>query len=253
MEFVDAWILRCAEAHVLNWTNGLHHQDPSLNNLTYWPREDNICAALNDWDLTIDSDARTPQTRTGLVKTGTGPYTATDLLTPAAMRGEVQHLYRHDLEAFFYILIWVICCYDEGRRLDPLPKVFTTWTHGTRTACAHGITSACADSKNTFLAKGWLELTPIASWGKLAYYIADELRPYFYNFYRATSERESRWASEKAAAMFEGNEPPILDRELDEPRKVWEEFCTIAKKAIGRTVSAQRHQLPPKLGSLNDG
>ncbi|KAI5895557.1 uncharacterized protein SCHCODRAFT_02619756 [Schizophyllum commune H4-8] len=37
-------------------------------------------------------------------------------------RHGVERLYRHDLEAFIWILIWVACCVEGGKPLEPLPE-----------------------------------------------------------------------------------------------------------------------------------
>ncbi|KAL1739238.1 hypothetical protein HDZ31DRAFT_77738, partial [Schizophyllum fasciatum] len=103
MEFIDTWF-QCAEVHFLNWRNGIHHQDPSLNNLMCRERGHQKFGVLNDWDLAIDVSK--PQTHTGFEVTGTVPFMAIDLLSEEALSGQVKHLYRHDLEAMFYILVW---------------------------------------------------------------------------------------------------------------------------------------------------
>lgn len=67
-----------------------------------------------DWDLASPIDEATDSL---LARTGTGPFMAMDLLSPTYLLG---HLYRHDLESMFYILIWAMAHYelgpDHGRR-----------------------------------------------------------------------------------------------------------------------------------------
>ena len=42
---------------------------------------------------------------------------ALGLLTQKGQRGEVQHLYRHDLELFMWVLVWVALRYKDGQLL----------------------------------------------------------------------------------------------------------------------------------------
>ncbi|KAH9478756.1 hypothetical protein JR316_0009216 [Psilocybe cubensis] len=89
---------------------------------------------LNDFDITIildpDGKPTTPSTGDHHI-TGTLPFMASDLLMTLEDRATFQliypttpmyHFYRHDLESFFYILVWAATCYDlkTGHRL-PLP------------------------------------------------------------------------------------------------------------------------------------
>ncbi|TRM57761.1 hypothetical protein BD626DRAFT_464553 [Schizophyllum amplum] len=87
--------------------------------------DESIEAVLNDWDLGID--ARELQTHLGFEVTGTIPFMAIDLLSPEAMRGEVRHLYRHNLEAMIWVFVWIMCCYNAGRS-RPVPEEVAEWT-----------------------------------------------------------------------------------------------------------------------------
>ncbi|KAJ6578638.1 hypothetical protein DFH09DRAFT_1361050 [Mycena vulgaris] len=44
---------------------------------------------------------------------GTQPYMAIDLLGP----DPPPHLYRHDLESLFYVILWVVTSYHDGKRV----------------------------------------------------------------------------------------------------------------------------------------
>ncbi|TRM55806.1 hypothetical protein BD626DRAFT_278334 [Schizophyllum amplum] len=116
---------------------------------------------LNDWDLaetdvrrdvklsppplnsrpppgTLESlDASTPPTRSALVHFTRPlhiiPFADIDLLN-AVRCGEVRHhLYRHDLEAFIWIFVWVGYCYDGEKKLDDtgMNPSLKTWSTGT--------------------------------------------------------------------------------------------------------------------------
>ena len=65
---------------------------------------------LIDWDLAIDVDSKAgaEHAPSALYHTGTGTFMALQLLKFS------PHLYRHDLESFFYILIWCACGFLLG-------------------------------------------------------------------------------------------------------------------------------------------
>ncbi|KAH9478736.1 hypothetical protein JR316_0009196 [Psilocybe cubensis] len=82
--------------------------------------------------LGSDGKPTTPSTGDHHI-TGTLPFMAGDLLKTPEDRATFQltyptiptyHLYRHDLESFFYILVWAATCYDlkTGRRLSLPPN-----------------------------------------------------------------------------------------------------------------------------------
>jgi len=52
---------------------------------------------------------------------------AIDLLTKEGQRGEVKHLYRHDLESFIWVLIWVPLRYKDGQLLPRKSRPFDEW------------------------------------------------------------------------------------------------------------------------------
>ncbi|OJT07299.1 hypothetical protein TRAPUB_1835 [Trametes pubescens] len=121
--------------HYLIWSkHKIHHKVPSLNNVMY-RRDHNgtILGVLNDRDPAVD--ASEPQTHNGFEATGTMPFMAVDLLCEEACRGEVRHLYRHDLEAFLWIFVWVLCCYNNANEVSPLPDTYRLWNSGDTVAC----------------------------------------------------------------------------------------------------------------------
>lgn len=99
------------------------HRDISENNLL-WTNDTRVIGVLNDWDLATPVDAVGNSTNH---RTGTGPFMAYDLLgaEPPA------HLYRHDLESLFYVLIWAAVHYNldsdvpYSRVVDPALKQWT--------------------------------------------------------------------------------------------------------------------------------
>ncbi|EJF56517.1 hypothetical protein DICSQDRAFT_20369, partial [Dichomitus squalens LYAD-421 SS1] len=90
--------------HYHAWVDGeIRHRDPSLDNLMY--RKDDIGkihGVLNDWDLATNEESR----HDGSERMGTLPFMAQELLDSIHWKLPIEHLYRHDLEAFYSILIW---------------------------------------------------------------------------------------------------------------------------------------------------
>ncbi|KAH9478734.1 hypothetical protein JR316_0009194 [Psilocybe cubensis] len=97
--------------------------------------EPRVRGVLNDFDMAVvlgpDGKPTTPSTGDHHI-TGTLPFMAGDLLMTPEDRAKFQlkyptiptyHLYRHDLESFFYILVWAATRYDlkKGCRLRLLP------------------------------------------------------------------------------------------------------------------------------------
>jgi len=80
----------------------------------YEDDEGKLIGVLNDYDLSSLANALGPQ---GNERTGTVPFMALDLLTERGQRGQVEHLYRHDLESFVWVLPWVVLRYRDGKLL----------------------------------------------------------------------------------------------------------------------------------------
>ncbi|KAI4294383.1 hypothetical protein K525DRAFT_274378 [Schizophyllum commune Loenen D] len=245
--FIDAWF-QCAEAHYLAWTHGIHHQDPSLDNLMYRGRRDGkICPVFNDWDLAIDASA--PQTHTGLQRTGTMQFMASARLESGAWDGHLPHIYRHDLEAFLYILAWVLCCYKDGQRLHPLPPLFQTWTKGD--------TNECYNSKYRFIHdERWPQNSlPTDSWSSAMVAFADIIRLFFTVMLRKLAGSPESWMQSRldnimARAGGRALPPP---KEDDKPTEIWEDFCGAVKEGLlilSDRMNLKKEDLPPRLASF---
>ncbi|KAL4242538.1 hypothetical protein ABKN59_011747 [Abortiporus biennis] len=70
-------------------------------------------------DETNSSERWPPQTY--IFRTGTAPFMAVDLLYPTP---PTMHLYRHDLESFFYVLVWFVAAFNPAKRVI---GDITTW------------------------------------------------------------------------------------------------------------------------------
>ncbi|THU81955.1 hypothetical protein K435DRAFT_872799, partial [Dendrothele bispora CBS 962.96] len=96
------------------------HRDISMNNIMVRKVDGKIFGVLNDLDLA--SRVTQEMSATSKHRTGTRPFMAYELLDP---KKSVPHLYRHDLESLFYVMLFLCCRYSlDGKPVpssDPLP------------------------------------------------------------------------------------------------------------------------------------
>ena len=89
------------------------HRDISIDNLMLRKQGDKIYAVLNDFDLAVSADVKSMSSKH---RTGTKPFMAIDLIHP----DPAVHMYRHDLESIFYVLVWITSRFDNGQEIaDP--------------------------------------------------------------------------------------------------------------------------------------
>ncbi|PBK66026.1 hypothetical protein ARMSODRAFT_366773 [Armillaria solidipes] len=93
------------------------HRDISMANVMYRkrPKDDKVCGVLNDFDL---SSLLPLMEAASLHRTGTPPYTAHDLLG----HSDLSHLYRHDVEALYCVLL-ILCCRYEIVEIEKVPTL----------------------------------------------------------------------------------------------------------------------------------
>ncbi|KAG1796282.1 uncharacterized protein HD556DRAFT_292111 [Suillus plorans] len=137
-ELFDVWY-QCILCHVTLWKEGVYHRDVSPGNLMWYKKNGRLIGVLNDYDLSSLADDPGPR---GNERTGTVPFMALDLLTAKAQRGEVKHLYRHDLESFVWVFTWISMRYDNGELL-PGSRPVDAW------ATFDAVT--CGEKKQAFL------------------------------------------------------------------------------------------------------
>ncbi|KEP48643.1 hypothetical protein V565_119590, partial [Rhizoctonia solani 123E] len=106
-------IIRC---HFIIWNHGFCHQNISLANLMTRFKNGRYYGLLNDWDLASRTDIGYPhKDLAGMI-----PYVAVRLLTARSIYPEVKRLYYHELESFFWIMIWMFLAYqDKKLHLNP--------------------------------------------------------------------------------------------------------------------------------------
>ncbi len=92
-------------------------------------RNGRIRGVLNDFDLSSYRGATSGSSKQRTGTSGTRPFMAHELHDVDANGDPPVHLYRHDLESIFYIIILLTCAYalrtepgDEGSYLDTIPS-----------------------------------------------------------------------------------------------------------------------------------
>jgi hypothetical protein len=102
------------------------HRDLSINNLMCDKKPTGYIGILSDWDLaSLIDDENAVIASNAKHRTGTVPFMSIHLL-----KASPPHKYCHDLESFFYILVWAAVHFDLQKKqcLPPLPD-FQEWNH----------------------------------------------------------------------------------------------------------------------------
>ncbi|KAF5313573.1 hypothetical protein D9611_010172 [Ephemerocybe angulata] len=134
--FKQAW-LDCVECHHEAWKRGgVLHRDLSDSNIMISRRGGDPKGLLNDWDMAsfIEAIADKTSSAHNHNRTGTLPFMALDLIYPTTWHTvhPREHWYRHDLESFFYILVWAAIHYNlkEKTRDEEVHPSLVPWTSG---------------------------------------------------------------------------------------------------------------------------
>jgi len=105
------------------------HRDLSEGNLMFRHIDGKVYGVLNDFDLSSSVD-RLKDGPSSNHRTGTKPFMAVDLLNK---RWNGGHMYRHDLESLFYIMLCLACRYEKpGKPLSDPP--YEQWFCGSEEA-----------------------------------------------------------------------------------------------------------------------
>ncbi|KAJ4471214.1 protein kinase [Lentinula lateritia] len=115
---IHQWLYECV---------GILHRDLSSGNIMFRRIDGKVYGVLNDFDLSsrVRDMNHGP---TSKQRTGTRPFMSVDLLDSRWAGG---HLYRHDLESLFYIILCLACRYKAPGVPAPEPRPYSQWFSGT--------------------------------------------------------------------------------------------------------------------------
>ncbi|KAI0324203.1 hypothetical protein GY45DRAFT_1331777 [Cubamyces sp. BRFM 1775] len=214
--FIRGWF-QVVRAHYDSWRNGVQHRGISSDSLMCRVGDgDLFCAVLNDWDVSIGVED-TNLAHTGVKMTGTVPFMAIDLLTEKGLDGRVAILYRHDLEAFIWVLIWAVCCYDNGKMVYTVPQGIHKWDVRDPVSCGK--------EKRTFLEREELIQPASDDWGngvKLARHLLNFMATQVHDRKAAVLARRRALLQDSGPESSHQNMPH--EQEGDDPERVWYEF-----------------------------
>ncbi|SJL08542.1 uncharacterized protein ARMOST_11908 [Armillaria ostoyae] len=176
------------------------HRDISPGNIM-WRRtiDGHICGVLNDFNL---SSLRDDPGASSFQRTGTLPYMAYDLLINNNNGQPPKHLYRHDVESVFYVILLLCCRYQVLARptsSEPAPlnceKVSSTFDEWYRLGRA-----TLKDKKIGF----FMGDTPAVNSGFAAFQPwLDDLHLQFLDGYSARTSHSHRQTRGKATGAFD--------------------------------------------------
>ncbi|KAF5365885.1 hypothetical protein D9757_011034 [Collybiopsis confluens] len=101
------------------------HRDLSMANIMFRREGDQVYGVLNDFDLS-SLLTRMDKSPTSKHRTGTKPFMAHNLLDTEWDKG---HLYRHDLESLFYIIL-IVSSHYSGPTTRPYSLPYEAWFDG---------------------------------------------------------------------------------------------------------------------------
>ncbi|KAH7879640.1 uncharacterized protein C8R40DRAFT_437276 [Lentinula edodes] len=112
---IHQWLYDCG---------GILHGDLSLGNIMFRRKDGKIYGVLNDYDLS----SRVEDVDNGDNRTGTRPFMSLDMLNSY---WEWGHLYHHDLESLFYVMLCLACRYQKPGIPADEPRPYSEWYSGT--------------------------------------------------------------------------------------------------------------------------
>jgi hypothetical protein len=125
-----------------------------MNNLMFRQGAKRKIGVLNDFDLSTKLNVVSETTN--LFRTGTQPFMALDLLETGK---NVQHLPRHDLESFFYVLLWHTSRYEAGKLVESPP--LDHWAQLPYLELRRAKKDLISDSALPSLTSTWSEFTSV--------------------------------------------------------------------------------------------
>ena len=193
------------------------------------------CGVLTDFDLSL---LQWEPRIIGTDRTGTVPFMATDLLTEAYWRGLTKRFYRHELEAFIWVLPFTFLSYQDGMRLSN--AYVDPWRTSDYRVCMEK--KIAFQEQNTFTAAASTVQTDFKGYWRLVYFL-------FRAMDQAKTSRKDRYDAVIELTENEDNEDEcgdatdvIVPSEPTDPglesKEMWDFFVS-ALDRYTRTMAVQ--------------
>ncbi|KAJ3520316.1 hypothetical protein NMY22_g12810 [Coprinellus aureogranulatus] len=169
------------------------HRDISERNMMVakLPNSGEVQGILNDWDMAKFVDDANDMLTAAHHRTESTPFLAVDRLAEDAH--DTPHWYRHDLESFFYVLLWAMIHYDltEGKRDILVNSSVIAWTQNSKANSTHKIPIVASNRK--------LSMKPLFEQVKADFkpLITEWVEPLRRLFYQADNKYQSAVADEE--------------------------------------------------------
>lgn len=111
--------------HFILWTrHNVYHRNLNLDILKYEVANGATAGVFIDLDLVACTGERA---NVDYERLGTLQNMAQELLDARSHKRLIAHHYRYDLESFYWVLIWVCNCVEDGKEVEPLQEPFCYW------------------------------------------------------------------------------------------------------------------------------
>lgn len=118
LQLLARFVLSASGHRVLFEEGNILHRDLSVSNLMYEIRDGKVAGILKDFDLAVlvlnKEKTLSPPTSNCNHRTGAAVFMAHELLI---LDSSAVHSYRHDVESFFYVLLWTAVGYKRTKPL----------------------------------------------------------------------------------------------------------------------------------------
>ncbi|KAF9236766.1 hypothetical protein BU15DRAFT_49576 [Melanogaster broomeanus] len=111
------------------WKAGIHHHDVTCENLMSCRVKGKVISILYDYDQVQSNQPLGNKRTPGIL------FMAIDRLHYNGQGDQVQHRYRHDMESFIWVFVWMSLQYKDGKLQSTGPLDAWTEVNALRCAC----------------------------------------------------------------------------------------------------------------------
>ena len=137
---------------------------------------------------------------------------AIDLLTQEALDSKVAILYHHELQSLIWVLVWRVCCYDDGKLVRLVPQGIVDWDVRKPLSCGK--------KKFALVMRHPDVMKPVSQNREAGHCLASYLLSYSVD---QSFERTAKRHALTRQAWEQKTTPPE-EQEAGDPKRVWKEF-----------------------------